>query len=825
MGKGVAAPCGSSSNGRGLSKTVTFAHLIARYLQRNESRVVVLVHRDELAKQAQEKLVSVVPDLEVGIVKAESNDIDASVVVASVQTLFNPARREQLRDVGLVVVDECFPAGTRVGDKNIEDLKPGDLVPSWNEDTGREELRPVKRVMKKTPTSMVRVHFSDGTHLDCTPNHPILTEDGWSCAGMLHSGASVVSFAYEEEARSTLRELRGSDNSRRSQEDRLLEKIPASLLLDRVSGCSPESRALGEDVPNEPGARFGPHASEEPDAPTRVTREDVPNVEGDGSPSQGQGWERHADTGTTTDPYRSVPRVGVGVHLPSRGRGASVSLQAGHSESRTKGERGGGWGVPLLTGAPTLRPAQGREVVERRVDRVQVLEPGRDGTYAGVCPDGYVYNLEVEETHTYLVNDGIVVHNCHHYAAPAYREVLEELGLFDGSVLGVGFTATMNRSDSYGLGDIWEDVVYEKDILWGIANGFLVDVRAESVTVDDLNLAEIARNHGDYQEGKLGEALIASGAAGVVARAYQEKAGSRQGIAFCPTVESAVDLNTELLRVGIEARVVIGATPIPDRQLLYEAYRQGRIQVLVSVMALTEGFDMPQAEVAVVYRPARSASLRIQMIGRVLRPFPGKDEALVLDVVGAVSGGSLVGLTDLSRTEVVPKEGESLAEALARSEDESQNVERDVIAGKATYATVNLFKGSDAAWLRTHGGTWFIPTKKCLVVLKPQEDGKFRVARTHSNYRARGEDAAWLTDRAMSLELAIAWGEQLAIEIDPVVADRSRDWRKNRRTPTKQQKDHATRLGLSFHPKIRKNELSDLISVHYASRMLDPKKK
>lgn len=506
----------------GAGKTVTFAHLISRYVkgESGSGRVVVLVHRDELAKQAREKIVSVIPDLEVGIVKAENNDTDAPVVVASVQTLFNPSRREQLRDVGLVVVDEC-----------------------------------------------------------------------------------------------------------------------------------------------------------------------------------------------------------------------------------------------------------------------------------------------------------------HHYAAPAYREVLEEMGLFDGSVLGVGFTATMNRSDSYGLGDIWEDVVYEKDILWGIANGFLVDVRAESVTVDDLNLAEIARNHGDYQEGKLGEALIASGAAGVVARAYQEKAGSRQGIAFCPTVESAVDLNTELLRVGIEARVVIGATPIPDRQLLYEAYRQGRIQVLVSVMALTEGFDMPQAEVAVVYRPARSASLRIQMIGRVLRPFPGKDEALVLDVVGAVSGGSLVGLTDLSRTEVVPKEGESLAEALARSEDESQNVERDVIAGKATYATVNLFKGSDAAWLRTHGGTWFIPTKKCLVVLKPQEDGKFRVARTHSNYRAGGEDAAWLTDRAMSLELAIAWGEQLAIEIDPVVADRSRDWRKNRRTPTKQQKDHATRLGLSFHPKIRKNELSDLISVHYASRMLDPKKK
>lgn len=504
----------------GAGKTVTFAHLVSRYVkgESGSGRVVVLVHRDELAKQAREKLVSVVPDLEVGIVKAEQNDTDAPVVVASVQTLFNSVRRQQLHDVGLVVVDEC-----------------------------------------------------------------------------------------------------------------------------------------------------------------------------------------------------------------------------------------------------------------------------------------------------------------HHYAAPAYREVLEELGLFDGSVLGVGFTATMNRSDSYGLGDIWEDVVYERDILWGIANGFLVDVRAESVTVDDLNLAEIARNHGDYQEGKLGDALIASGASDVVARSYVEKAGNRQGIVFCPTVACARDFLKSFRSHGIATELVIGDTSIDDRQASYDRYRRNVTQVLVSVMALTEGFDMPQAEVAVVARPSQSPSLRIQMIGRVLRPFPGKDEALVLDVVGAVSGGALTGLTDLSRTEVVPAEGESLSEALVRSEDEAANVERDVIAGKATYATVNLFKGSDAAWLQTHGGIWFIPTKKCLVVLKPQDDGKFRVARTHSCYRAKGEDAAWLTDRAMSLELAIAWGEQLAIGIDPVVADRSRDWRKNRRKPSEKQFAQADRLKLEYHPKIRKNELSDMISVHYASKMLDPK--
>lgn len=415
----------------------------------------------------------------------------------------------------------------------------------------------------------------------------------------------------------------------------------------------------------------------------------------------------------------------------------------------------------------------------------------------------------------------VVVDECHHHAAPAYREVLEELGLFDGSVLGVGFTATMHRSDSYGLGDVWEEVVYERDILWGIANGFLVDVRAESVTVDDLNLAEIARNHGDYQEGKLGDALIASGASDVVARAYAEKAGGRQGIVFCPTVACAYEFAHSFNDHGVPAAIIIGETSIEDRQRIYEAYRQGHWKVLVSVMALTEGFDMPQAEVAVIARPSQSPSLRIQMIGRVLRPHPGKDSALVLDVVGAVSGGALTGLSDLSRTEVAPVEGESLAEALERSEDEAANITRDVIAGKATYATVNLFKGSDAVWLRTHGGVWFVPLSKFYLFLWGDSEGRFRVGRTHSQWKMKGPDAGWLTDRPMSLELALAWGEQLAIEADPLVADRSRDWRKNRRKPTPKQFEVADRLRLSYDPKIRKNELSDMISVHYASRLLD----
>lgn len=413
----------------------------------------------------------------------------------------------------------------------------------------------------------------------------------------------------------------------------------------------------------------------------------------------------------------------------------------------------------------------------------------------------------------------VVVDECHYAVATGYMEVLEHFGVFDGTPT-VGYTATMSRSDSVGLGDLWQEIVYERDTLWGIVNGFLVDVEAQSVTVDDLNLAEIAKNHGDYQEGKLGDALIASGAAEVTAKAYLETAGDRQGIVFCPNVASGYEFTRAFNAAGINAALITGETTTEARQSTYNLYRHRQIQVLVSVMVLTTGFDMPQAEVAVMARPTTHPGLRIQCIGRVLRPFPGKKRALVLDVVGAVSGGALTGLSDLSRTDVVPEVGETLYEALERSQDELEHVERDVITGKVTRSVVKLFEASPTVWLQTHGGKWFIPLSRYLIVLMPVGEGRFRVARTHDNRTAQGEDAGWLTERPMSLELSMAWAEQLALEADPVVADRGRDWRKSRRTPTKQQKEFATRIGLQFDPKIRKNELSDLISVHFASKML-----
>jgi superfamily II DNA or RNA helicase len=88
----------------GTGKTVVFAHLIAQ----RPGRSLVLVHRDELIRQAYAKLKEINPALSIGIVKAEQDEHEAPCVIASVQTLSRERRLTRLTpDFQTLVVDEA----------------------------------------------------------------------------------------------------------------------------------------------------------------------------------------------------------------------------------------------------------------------------------------------------------------------------------------------------------------------------------------------------------------------------------------------------------------------------------------------------------------------------------------------------------------------------------------------------------------------------------------------------------------------------------------------------------------------------------------------
>lgn len=101
----------------GLGKTVIFAEVASRVVRELGGRPVILTHRDELCKQAARKLRATDPGLSVGIVKAGQHEINADIVVASVQTLVRrlgksrqPVAQNRFTHV---IVDECHHAAAQ----------------------------------------------------------------------------------------------------------------------------------------------------------------------------------------------------------------------------------------------------------------------------------------------------------------------------------------------------------------------------------------------------------------------------------------------------------------------------------------------------------------------------------------------------------------------------------------------------------------------------------------------------------------------------------------------------------------------------------------
>ncbi|MBL9014018.1 MAG: hypothetical protein JNL83_07570 [Myxococcales bacterium] len=94
---------------------------------------------------------------------------------------------------------------------------------------------------------------------------------------------------------------------------------------------------------------------------------------------------------------------------------------------------------------------------------------------------------------------------------------------------------------------------------------------------------------------------------------------SQRTLVFTGDNASAYAIARELLVVPITHEI-----RRDERARILERFAAGELSVLVSAKVLDEGFDVPEAEIAVVVGGTASSRAHAQRIGRVLRPGPGK---------------------------------------------------------------------------------------------------------------------------------------------------------------------------------------------------------
>ena len=194
----------------------------------------------------------------------------------------------------------------------------------------------------------------------------------------------------------------------------------------------------------------------------------------------------------------------------------------------------------------------------------------------------------------------------------------------------IGLSAT--PYDKYGKQITGFDLVLDKyDMKYMVSNDYLVDVKSYVLT-KIRKLDEVQVIAGDYNLKELGKIVCDNKTILEIVKSTAEYI-----IKYKKTIVFAVDINhAELLtkayrQDGFTAKVLHSRLNKDDINREIRLFKEGQTEILVSVLMLTTGFDVPDVEVGVIARPTKSQNLYKQMVGRILRIAPNKTKAILLD--------------------------------------------------------------------------------------------------------------------------------------------------------------------------------------------------
>jgi superfamily II DNA or RNA helicase len=405
----------------------------------------------------------------------------------------------------------------------------------------------------------------------------------------------------------------------------------------------------------------------------------------------------------------------------------------------------------------------------------------------------------------------IIVDEAHVSMSATYARVFER---FPNARV-AGFTATWVRSDSRKLGDFWQKISYQRSIRWAIRERHLVMPRGIAVGVPEGLLDGVRTTRGDYREDALGEAVSVEEVRANVVRGFLTHTADRANVLFAPTVAAAEYFRAGLTASGVPAAGIYATTGPRERRRIFDAYRRREIPVLTTCTALAEGWDAPWCSAVLMVRPTRHIGTYIQMIGRVLRLWPGKSDALVLDFVSGTNGMSLS--LDAVLSQSTPEdENAEVMDRDERLEPAPDDGEQVFSVGKGT-RPVDLFAGTPARWLVTDAGIPFVATRQDLYFLC--EVGEtWNVGRCRLDQLRGGE---WLREGLIAGE-ALEYAGIVAVDDDASVAGADSRWRRGR--PTQAQIYRARSIGCLLSEHDDRGAVADKLTIRQASITLDPTK-
>lgn len=574
-------------------KTILSMFLIQESLLRNK-RVIFVADRRTLINQTSEVADSL-GLVSHGVMMSNHWRFNPSLPfqIASAQTL---ARREW-PDVDLIIVDECFAGETLVstpdGQKRIADVRAGDLVFSAC------GLSTVKSVFSKKSIDIYNVRLSDGTKFECTGDHPIFTENGWTAARAMGVGSRVFGIQDVQDLWNGIQPDEGAW-IQRENDFRSGSAIYKEAMLRKI---------LRKEI-------------EKSDARSELERKNVENAQSDSLLPENSGREWKGDDGSTASGFVSTwAGVDAGIYcqdkIEASGR-ISAPLQTGYCKS-------GGNDCNRIGRAESFRASEEgsgqEEGLSSKIVWVESVTPSESGR------DQTVFNLRVSGHPSYFAN-GVLVHNCH----TQLKAWTEHLPTCRAAVIGLSATPF-----SDGLGKLFTNLVNATTMRELTESGVLVPMRVLSCT--KVNMKDAATANGEWTDRAAQERGMEI--VGDVVHEWIKHGENRKTIVFGATIAHCEAMAREFNDAGVMAAVFTSETTEAERKVLLDDFKKtdSFLKVLISVEALAKGFDQKDVSCICDVRPLRkSLSTAIQMWGRGLRSSPETDkkDMILLDFSGNI---------------------------------------------------------------------------------------------------------------------------------------------------------------------------------------------
>src|SRR5262245_13227438 len=189
----------------------------------------------------------------------------------------------------------------------------------------------------------------------------------------------------------------------------------------------------------------------------------------------------------------------------------------------------------------------------------------------------------------------------------------------------VGLTATPWTK---GLGAYYERLIIAATTQDLIDQGYLSNFKVFAPAHPDLN--NVRTLAGDYQEDDLAAVMNKQPLIANIVETWIKHGASRPTLCFCVDRAHAKHVQKMFLEAGVSAGYIDCETKAEERKQIRNKFASGEYQVVCNVGVLTTGVDW-DVRCIILARPTKSEILFVQIIGRGLRPAPGKDHCLILD--------------------------------------------------------------------------------------------------------------------------------------------------------------------------------------------------